>query len=122
MLNTAQFNLNISFLLLRINDCAMPVRRPKQICNVSYERFSAGEYAVPYTAWSKHDWSSLHNETSVDAAVTQATDFAAASGRIKRHKYPAWFSSKSKAYLKYLYRRYTNLKTLSRANFIFTGN
>jgi hypothetical protein len=52
-------------------------------------------------------WSSLQNETSVDAAVdrlnvavTQAIDLAIPSGYIKKHKYPAWFSGKLKARIK----------------------
>jgi hypothetical protein len=83
----------------------MPVLRSKQICNVSYERCSAGDYAVPYTALSKYDWSSLYNETSVDAAVdrlnaavTQATDSAVPSGHIEKLKYSSWFSGKLNAY------------------------
>jgi hypothetical protein len=56
----------------------------------------------------------------VDAAVTKATDLLLLDAL--KHKYPAWFSGKSEAYLKYLYRRYMNLKTLSRTNFISTGN
>jgi hypothetical protein len=74
----------------------MPVRRSKQNCNISYKRFSAGDYALLYNAVSNYDRSSLYNETSVDAAVdrlnvaaTQAIDLAVPSGQIKKHKYPA---------------------------------
>jgi hypothetical protein len=66
---------------------------------------------------STYDWSSLYNETSVDAAadrlnvaVTQAIDLAVPSGYSKKHNYPAWFSAKLEAYIKknYFYRRYKN--------------
>jgi hypothetical protein len=59
-------------------------------------RISARDCAVLYNALYNYDWSSLYNETSVDAAVdnqmlllTQATDSAVPSGHIKKHKYPA---------------------------------
>jgi hypothetical protein len=66
---------------------------------------------------SIYGWSSLNNETSVDAAIDRlnvavihAIDLALPSGYIKKHKYPAWFSRKLKAYIKknyeYFYRRY----------------
>jgi hypothetical protein len=62
---------------------------------------------VPYNVFSTYDWSSLYDEISADAAVdrlsvvvTQATDLATPSGHIKKHKYPAWFSGKLKAYIK----------------------
>jgi hypothetical protein len=74
----------------------MPVRRSKQNCNISYKRSSARNHAVLYNALSNYDWSSLYNETSVDAAidrlnvaVTQAIDLAVPSGHIKKHKYHA---------------------------------
>lgn len=38
-------------------------------CNISYKRFSPGDYAVLYNALSNYDWSSLYNETAVDAIV-----------------------------------------------------
>jgi hypothetical protein len=38
-----------------IVDCEMPVRRCKQNFNISYERFSAGDYAVLYNALSTYD-------------------------------------------------------------------
>jgi hypothetical protein len=76
---------------------------------------------VLYNALSNYDWSSLYNETSVDAAVDrlnfaviQAIDLAVPSGHIKKHKYPAWCSGKLKAYIKnknYFYRRYKKYKT-----------
>jgi hypothetical protein len=68
-----------------------------------------------------YDWSSLYNETSVDAAVyilnvavTQAIDLAVPSGHIKKHKYPNWFSGKLKVYIKknYFYRRYKKYKAV----------
>jgi hypothetical protein len=72
-----------------IIDCAMPLRRFKQNCNISYKRHSAGNYAVLYNVLSNYDWSSLYNETSVDAAVdrlnvavTQAIHLAVPSGYI----------------------------------------
>jgi hypothetical protein len=52
-----------------IIDCAMPVQRYKENFNISYKRFSAGDCAVLYNSLSTYDWSSLYNETSVDAAV-----------------------------------------------------
>jgi hypothetical protein len=82
----------------------MPVRRYKLNCNIYFKRFSAGDY---YNAFSKYDWSSLYNETSVDAvvdrlnvAVTQAIDLAIPCGYIKKYKYPVWFSGKLKSYIK----------------------
>jgi hypothetical protein len=85
----------------------MPVRRSKQNFNISYKRFSAGDYAALYNAPSTYDWSSLYNETPVDAAVdrlniavTQVIDFTVPSVHIKMHKYPAWFPEKLKAYIK----------------------
>jgi hypothetical protein len=52
-------------------------------------------------------WSSLYNETSVNAAVDrlnvaviQAIDLAVPSGYIKAHKYSAWFCGKLNAYIK----------------------
>jgi hypothetical protein len=64
-----------------IIDFTMPVGHYKHNCNISYKRFSAGDYAVLYNALSNYDRSSLYNETSVDAAVdrlnvavTQAID------------------------------------------------
>jgi hypothetical protein len=52
---------------------------------------------VLYDALAAYIWSSLHNETSADAAVdrlniavTQAIDLAVPSGYIKKH----WFSGK----------------------------
>jgi hypothetical protein len=78
--------------------CTKPVRRSKQNCNIFCKRFSAGNYAVLYNSLSTYNWSSLYNETSVDAAVDrlnlaviQAIDLAVPSGHIKKHKYPAWF-------------------------------
>jgi hypothetical protein len=88
--------------------------------NISYKRFSTVDYAVLYNALSICDWSSLHNERSLDAAVdrlnvavTQATDLAVPCGYIKKHKYTAYFSGKLKAYIKrknYFYRRYKTYK------------
>jgi hypothetical protein len=66
----------------------MSGRRYKQNCDVSYKRFSAGNYAMLSNSLSTFDWSSLYNETSVDAAVavTQAIDLAVPSGYFKKHK------------------------------------
>jgi hypothetical protein len=67
-----------------------------------------------YNDLSANASTSVYNETSFDAAVdrlnaaaTQAIDLAVPSGYIKKHKYPAWFSGKLKAYIKinYFYRR-----------------
>jgi hypothetical protein len=75
---------------------------------------------VLYNALSTYDWSSLYSGTSVEAAVdrlnvavTQAIDLAVPSGYIERHKYPAWFSGKLKAYIKknyYFYRLFKKCK------------
>jgi hypothetical protein len=104
-----------------IIECTMPVRRIKQNCNIFYKKFSAGNYAVLYNALYNCEWSSLYNETSVDAAVdrlnfsvTQAIDLAVPSGHIKKHKYPDWFSGKLENDIKkknYFYRRYKKYKT-----------
>jgi hypothetical protein len=79
----------------------MPVRHYNQNFIISNYGFSAGDYAALYIILSTYDWSSLYNETSVDAAVdrlnvavTQAVDSAVPSGYIKKHKYPAWISVK----------------------------
>jgi hypothetical protein len=87
---------------------------------------------VLYIAVSTYDWSSLYNETSVDAAVyrlnvavTQAIDLAVPSGYIRKHKYPSWFSRKLKAYIKknYFYKRYKNYKAeCFMTDFLFTVN
>jgi hypothetical protein len=72
----------------------MPIRRPKQNCNISLTICSAGDYAV------------LHNELSdiagfpslmkyplgaavgkLNAAAIQAVDLAVLSGYIKKRKY-----------------------------------
>jgi hypothetical protein len=55
---------------------------------------------VLYNVLFTYDWSSLYNEISVDAAVTQAIDLAVPSGYIKKYKYPAWFSGKLQTYIK----------------------
>jgi hypothetical protein len=99
----------------------MPFRRPKQNFNISYNRYSAGDYTVLYNALSTYDRSSPYNETSVDVAVnrlnvavTQAIDLAVPSGYIKKHKYPACFSGKLKTCIKkndYFYGRYKKFKT-----------
>jgi hypothetical protein len=70
---------------------------------------------------STYDWSSLYNEASADAAVdrlnhavTKAIDLAVPYGYIKKHKYPAWFSGKLKAYINknnYFYSRHKKYKT-----------
>jgi hypothetical protein len=56
-----------------------------------YTRLADGDYALLYNALSNYDWSSLYNETSVDAtvdrlnvAVSQAIDLAVPSGIIKK--------------------------------------
>jgi hypothetical protein len=108
----------------------MPVRRYKHNFNFSYKRFSAGDSAVLYNVLATYVWSSLYNETSVDApvdrlnvAVTEAIDLAAPSGYIKKHKYPVWFSGKLNAYIKNIfYKRYKTFRTVSTINFLFTGN
>jgi hypothetical protein len=57
--------------------------------------------------------------------LTQATDSAVPSGHIKKHKYPAWFSWKSNAYInKIIFIDVTRSLRLivSMTNFLFTGN
>jgi hypothetical protein len=114
-------------------DCTMSVRRSKQNCNVSHKRVPAGEYAVQYNALSNCDWPSLYNDTSADAAierlnvaVSQTLDLAVPCGQIKKHKYPAWFSGKLKAFIEkknYFYRCYKYLKTdCFYDRFSFAGN
>jgi hypothetical protein len=56
---------------------------------------------------SASDLSSLYNETSIDAtvkrlnvAVTRAINLAVLFAYIKKHKYPACFPGKLKAYIK----------------------
>jgi hypothetical protein len=101
-----------------IIDCTMPVRRFKQNFNIFYKRCSAGDYELLYNALSTYDWTWLYNETSLDAGVhrlnhAQAIDLAVPYGYVKKHKYPAWFSGKLKAYIKkknYFYRRYKKHK------------
>jgi hypothetical protein len=85
----------------------VPARRFKQNSNIFYKIFSAGDNAVLYNALYTYDWSSLYNETSVDAtvdrlnyAVTKAIDLAVPYGYIGKHKHPAWFSGKLKTYIK----------------------
>jgi hypothetical protein len=49
-----------------------------------------------------------------DVTVTQAIDLAVLSGHIKKHKCPAWFSGKLKAYIKNkncFHRGYKKFKT-----------
>jgi hypothetical protein len=62
---------------------------------------------VLYNALATYVWSSLYNETSVNAAVdrlniavTQAIDLAVSSGYTKKDKYPALFSGILNAYNK----------------------
>jgi hypothetical protein len=52
-----------------------------------------------------YDWSSLYNESSVDYAVDmlnatlmKSVNLAVPVGRVSKHKYPAWFSSRLKTY------------------------
>jgi hypothetical protein len=69
-----------------------------------------------YNTLSTYDWSSLYNETSVDAvvdrltvAVTQTIEKAIPTGCIKRCKFPIWFSNELKSYTRkknYFYRRF----------------
>jgi hypothetical protein len=54
-----------------VTDGVIPVRHHKQNFNISYERYSAKDYVVLYNALSTYIWSSLYNETSVDAAVNR---------------------------------------------------
>jgi hypothetical protein len=116
-----------------ITDCAMPVQRFTQHFEVSYQIFSAGDYAVLYIAVSTYVWSSLYSETSVDAAVdglsvavTQAIDSAVSFGHIKKHKYPACISGKLRGCTdnkNYFYRRHKKYKAHSfRTGFPSTAN
>jgi hypothetical protein len=43
------------------------------MCIISYKRISADDYVVLYNALSVYDWSSLQNDTSVNAAVERLT-------------------------------------------------
>jgi hypothetical protein len=91
MLNKTWFNLIISILFLSlILQYQFHVLKNSYI---SYKRYSARDYAAIYNALLNFDWSSLYNETSVDAAVdwlnvavTQAVDLAVPSSKSRQSK------------------------------------
>lgn len=104
-----------------IIDCSIPQRRNHHNSNTVYRRFPAGDYTLLYNTLLSHDWSSLYSESSVDAAVDRLNDviikainLAVPIGRVSKHKYPAWFSSRLKTYINkknYFHRRYKQFKT-----------
>jgi hypothetical protein len=67
----------------------------------SYRKLSSGDYALLYTTLSTHDWSGVHDTTSVDsavaclnAAVQDAIEQAIPRGIINNNsKFPHWYSS-----------------------------
>lgn len=70
-----------------------------------------------YNTLTTYDWSSLYNETSVDAAVarlivtvTQAILKAVRTVSLKKSKFPVWFSENIKYYIKK--KRITSLGVL----------
>lgn len=74
-----------------------------------------------YETLSNHDWTPLHKESCVDAAVARlntavsdAMDLTIPSGLINKNKYPSWFSAKLIFYIRnkdYLYRCLKKSKT-----------
>jgi hypothetical protein len=97
---------------------------------LSYQIFSAGDYAVLYIVVSTYEWSSLYSETSVvtvdglSVAITQTTDSAVPFGHIKKHK--SCISEKLRGCAEnknYFYRRHKKYKAHSfRTGFPSTAN
>jgi hypothetical protein len=94
--------------------------RSNMLSSISFRMYSSGDYLMLYNTLSTYDWSSVYNETSVDAvdrlpvAVTPAIAMSVPNGCTNRCKFPVWFSSELKSYLRkrnYFYRHFKKYKS-----------
>jgi hypothetical protein len=90
-----------------VAESMLPTRRSNLLSNISFRKYSSGNYLMLYNTLSTYDWSSLYNEISVDAAVdrltvavTHSIAKAIPTGCIKRCKFPVWFSNELKSYIR----------------------
>jgi hypothetical protein len=104
-----------------VTELKLPTRRSNMLSSISCRKYSSGDYLMLYNALSTYDWSSVYNESSVDAAidrlsvgVTLAIAMSVPTGCTNRCKFPVWFSSKLKSYMRkknYFYRHFKKYKS-----------
>jgi hypothetical protein len=104
-----------------VTELKLPTRRSNMLSGISFRKYSSGDYLMLYDTLSTYDWSSVYNETSVDAAVdrltvavTHAIAMSVPTGCTNRCKFPVWFSSELKSYIRkknYFYRRCKKYKS-----------
>ncbi|PNF43033.1 hypothetical protein B7P43_G08782 [Cryptotermes secundus] len=102
---------------------SLPLVNPTQNCEYSYRKYIAGDYTLLYNILSNYDWSCVYDTSSVDAgaarlsaAVQDAMEQAIPRGFITKSKFPHWFSSSLRYYIRkknYFYRRFKKHKSAS---------
>jgi hypothetical protein len=108
---------------LFVTELKVPSRRSNLLSNISFRRHSSGDYLMLYNTVSTYVWSSVYNETPVDAAVdrlivavTHAIAASVPTGCTKECIFPVWFSNELKFYIRkenYFYRRFKNISLIT---------
>jgi hypothetical protein len=101
----------------------LPLVSRTQVCEFSYRKYTSGNYAILYNILSNYAWSCVYGASSVNSAVTSlsvavqdAMDQAVPCGYVAKSKFPQWFSSSLKYYIRkknYFYRRFKKHKYAS---------
>jgi hypothetical protein len=101
----------------------LPLVSPTEICEFSYRKYISGDYILLYNILYNYDWSCVYCTSSVDAAVASlsavvldAMDQAIPCGYITKSKFPRWFTSSLRYYIRkknYFYRRIKKHKSAS---------
>jgi hypothetical protein len=104
-----------------VTELKLPTRTSNMLSSISFRKYYSGDYLTLYNTLSTYDWSSVYNETSVDAAVdrltvpvTHAIAMSVPTGYTNRCKFPVRFSSEFKSYIReknYFYRRFKKYKS-----------
>lgn len=83
-----------------ITKLKLPIRRSNSSSNISFRKYSSGEYQMLYNTPCTYSWSPLYIETFVDAAVDRLTvplthviEIAVPTGCFKRCRFPTCFSN-----------------------------
>jgi len=81
-----------------VTELKLPIRSSSLPSNISFRKYSSGEYQMLYNTLFTYSWSSLCIEMFVDAAVdrlavplTHVNETAVPTGCFKKCKFPTWF-------------------------------
>jgi hypothetical protein len=82
-----------------VTELKLPIRRSNLSSNISFRKYSSGEYQMLYNTVYTYAWSPLYIETFVDAAVdrlavplTHVNETAVPTGCFKKCKFPNGFT------------------------------